>query len=59
MALERPAELAGKATLTPEEAPALEKRTLEVQNRLRRDGEGPGQPEEPAPGTDKSHISGL
>jgi len=38
--LERPAELAGKATLTPEEAAAIEKRTLEVQNRDRRDGEG-------------------
>ncbi len=38
--LERPAELAGKATLTQEEAAALQKRTLDVQNRDRRDGEG-------------------
>jgi hypothetical protein len=38
--LERPAELAGKATLTAEEAAAIERKTLEVQNRDRRDGEG-------------------
>jgi hypothetical protein len=38
--LERPAELAGKATLTEEEAAALQKRTLAVQNRDRRDGDG-------------------
>ena len=38
--LERPAELAGKATLSSDEAAAIEKRTLEVQNRDRRDGEG-------------------
>jgi hypothetical protein len=37
--LERPAELAGKATLTEAEAAAVEKRTLETQNRDRRDGE--------------------
>jgi len=40
--LERPAEMAGKATLTEQEAAAIEKRTLEVQNRDRRDGEGAG-----------------
>jgi hypothetical protein len=39
--LERPADLAGKATLTAEEAAALERKTLEVQNRDRRDGQGP------------------
>jgi len=38
--LERPAEMAGKATLTEQEAAAIEKRTLDVQNRDRRDGEG-------------------
>jgi hypothetical protein len=37
--LERPASMAGKATLTEQEAAAIEKRTLEVQNRDRRDGD--------------------
>ena len=32
--------MAGKATLTEQEAAAIEKRTLDVQNRDRRDGEG-------------------
>jgi hypothetical protein len=36
--LERPAELAGKATLTPAEAAAYEKRLMEQGNRDRRDG---------------------
>jgi hypothetical protein len=36
--LERPAELAGKATFTPEEAAAYEKATLERNNADRRDG---------------------
>jgi hypothetical protein len=40
--LERPAEMAGKATLTEQEAAAIEKRTLDVQNRDRRDGGGAG-----------------
>ncbi len=40
--LERPANMAGKATLTEQEAAAIEKRTLEVQDRDRRDGEGAG-----------------
>src|SRR5712691_1753987 len=39
--LERPAEFAGKAFLTDAEAAAFERKTLEVQNRDRRDGEGP------------------
>jgi hypothetical protein len=39
--LERPADLAGKETLSDDEAAAIEKRTLEVQDRDRRDGEGP------------------
>jgi hypothetical protein len=39
--LERPIEFAGKAFLTDAEASAYEKRTLDVQNRDRRDGEGP------------------
>jgi hypothetical protein len=39
--LERPAEFAGKPFLTDAEAAAFEKRTLTVQNRDRRDGEGP------------------
>src|SRR3954451_16394620 len=39
--LERPAEFAGKAFLTPAEAAAFERDTLSVQNRDRRDGEGP------------------
>ena len=39
--LERPANLAGKSTLSDDEAAAIEKRTLEVQDRDRRDGEGP------------------
>jgi hypothetical protein len=39
--VERPKELGDKATLTAAEAEAYEKRTLEVQNRDRRDGDGP------------------
>jgi hypothetical protein len=39
--LERPAEWAGKAFLSSAEAATFEQRTLEVQNRDRRDGEGP------------------
>ena len=39
--LERPAEFAGKPFLTPAEAAAFERQTLTVQNRDRRDGEGP------------------
>jgi hypothetical protein len=39
--LERPVELAGKAFLTDAEARAFEQQTLVVQNRDRRDGEGP------------------
>jgi hypothetical protein len=39
--LERPAEFAGKAFLTEVEAAAFERRTLDVQNRDRRDGDGP------------------
>jgi hypothetical protein len=38
--LERPSELAGKATLTEEEAAAYEKRNAEIQNRDRRDHAG-------------------
>ncbi len=40
--VERSPEFGDKATLTQAEAEAFEKRTLEVQNRDRRDGEGPG-----------------
>src|ERR1700758_4481398 len=36
--LERPPELAGKATLTPAEAAAYERRLVELGNRDRRDG---------------------
>ena len=39
--LERSAEFAGKPFLTDAEAAAFEKRTLNVQNRDRRDGDGP------------------
>src|ERR1700709_2410782 len=39
--LERPIEFAGKAFLTSAEAAAFERKTLDVQNRDRRDGEGP------------------
>jgi hypothetical protein len=39
--LERPAEFAGKAFLTDAEATAFERKTLQVQNRDRRDGDGP------------------
>ena len=39
--LERPAEFAGKAFLTEAEAAAFERKTLDVQNRDRRDGDGP------------------
>jgi hypothetical protein len=39
--LERPAEFAGKAFLTEAEAALFEKKTLTVQNRDRRDGDGP------------------
>ena len=39
--LERPAEFAGKSFLTAAEAAAFEKKTLTVQDRDRRDGEGP------------------
>ncbi len=39
--LERPAEFAGRAFLTAAEAASFERTTLEVQNRDRRDGEGP------------------
>jgi len=39
--LERPDEFAGKAFLTNAEAAAFERRTLEVQDRDRRDGAGP------------------
>jgi hypothetical protein len=39
--LERPEEFAGKALLTETEAIAFERRTLDVQNRDRRDGDGP------------------
>jgi hypothetical protein len=39
--LERPAEFAGKPFLTDAEAAAFEKQTLTIQNRDRRDGEGP------------------
>jgi hypothetical protein len=39
--LERPAEFAGRSVLTDAEAAAFEKRTLAIQNRDRRDGEGP------------------
>jgi len=39
--LERPAEFGAKAFLTAEEAAAYEKKTLNVQDRDRRDGEGP------------------
>ena len=39
--LERPAEFAGKPFLTAAEAAAFEKKTLAVQDRDRRDGEGP------------------
>ena len=39
--LERPEELAGKAFFTEAEASAFERRTLDVQNRDRRDGDGP------------------
>lgn len=39
--LERPDEFAGKAFLTAAEAAAFERQTLTVQNRDRRDGEGP------------------
>jgi len=39
--LERPDEFAGKAFLTNAEAAAFERRTLEVQDRDRRDGDGP------------------
>ena len=39
--LERPAEFAGKPFLTAAEAAAFEKKTLTVQDRDRRDGEGP------------------
>ena len=39
--LERPSEFAGKAFLTDAEAAAFERETLTVQNRDRRDGEGP------------------
>src|SRR5438874_343178 len=39
--LERPRELGNKAFLTGAEAAAFEKKTLTVQNRDRRDGEGP------------------
>jgi hypothetical protein len=38
--LERPADQAGKATLSEEEARAIEARTLDVQNRDRRDSQG-------------------
>ena len=40
--LERPAEFTNKPFLTPSEAAAFEKKTLVVQDRDRRDGEGPG-----------------
>jgi hypothetical protein len=40
--LERPAEFANKPFLTAAEAAAFEKKTLIVQDRDRRDGEGPG-----------------
>lgn len=40
--VERSPEFGDKATLTQAEAEAFEKRTLEVQNRDRRDGDGPG-----------------
>jgi hypothetical protein len=40
--LERPAEFSGKAFLTDAEAAAFERKTLDVQNRDRRDGDGPG-----------------
>ena len=39
--LERPDEFAGKPFLTDAEAKAFEQQTLTVQNRDRRDGEGP------------------
>jgi len=39
--LERPAEFGNRAFLTDEEAAAYEKRTLTIQDRDRRDGEGP------------------
>jgi len=39
--LERPEEFAGKAFFTEAEASAFERRTLDVQNRDRRDGDGP------------------
>src|SRR4029079_16728983 len=39
--LERPAEFAGKAFLSEAEAAAYERRRLPVQDRDRRDGEGP------------------
>jgi hypothetical protein len=39
--LERPAEFAGQEFLTSEQAAAFEQKTLVVQNRDRRDGEGP------------------
>ena len=39
--LERPAEFAGKAFLTAAEAADFERKTLDVQNRDRRDGDGP------------------
>ena len=39
--LERPAEFSGKAFLTNAEAAAFERKTLDVQNRDRRDGGGP------------------
>jgi hypothetical protein len=39
--LERPKEFGAKAFLTAEEAAAFEKKTLTVQDRDRRDGEGP------------------
>jgi hypothetical protein len=39
--LERPKELGEKAVLTKAEAAAFEKKTLTIQNRDRRDGEGP------------------
>jgi hypothetical protein len=39
--LERPAEFKGKPLLTAAEAAAFEKKTLTIQNRDRRDGDGP------------------
>ena len=39
--LERPPELKGKTFFTPEEAAAFEKKTLMIQDRDRRDGDGP------------------